>query len=309
MATIYGFLIKFFIFCFHMLTKKYINPYKLIMIFGKKGCGKTTTLTKLALKYRKQGREVYCTEKLAVDGVHLIKPNVIGFVCFPPESVILIDEVGMIWDSRNFKSFKTEVRDYFKLQRHYRNTVYMFSQTFDIDKKLRDLTDEMWLLVNMFRVFSYGKKISKKIVLNASTADSPSSIAENLEFDSLLLFALGSRMFTFIPKYVSKYDSYSLFSDLPDFKPTFTYIASPPSPKHYSPSIWLALGKCIVYDYLLLFLVYWNQGREVELQDYPSFTYRLDFKNPLLTILEYLEKIHVSFSLKRQNKKNKKSMK
>ena len=277
------------------------------MIFGKKGCGKTTTLTKLALKYRRQGREVYCTEKLAVDGVHLINPNVIGFVCFPPESVILIDEVGMVWDSRNFKSFKTEVRDYFKLQRHYRNTVYMFSQTFDIDKKLRDLTDEMWLLVNMFRVFSYGKKISKKIVLNASTADSPSSIAENLEFDSLLLFAFGSRMFTYIPKYVNKYDSYSLFSNLPDFKPTFTYIASPPLPKFYSPSTCLSLGKCIFYDYFLLFTCCLTKNREVELEDYPSFTYRLDFKNPLLTMFERFHTIYVSFSLQKDRTKKGKS--
>ena len=272
------------------------------MIFGKKGCGKTTTLTKLALKYRKQGREVYCTEKLAVDGVHLISPSIIGYVCFPEESVILIDEVGMVWDNRNFKAFKTEVRDYFKLQRHYRNTVYMFSQTFDIDKKLRDLTDEMWLLVNMFRVFSYGKKISKRIVLNASTADAPSSIAENLEFDPLLFFALGSRMFTFIPKYVNKYDSYSLFNDLPSFQPTFTYIASPPRPKHYSPSVWKSLIICIIYDHYQVIRYWLKASREVELLDYPLFIYRLDFKNPLETIFEW---IHV-LSLKRQNKKGKK---
>ena len=276
------------------------------MIFGKKGCGKTTTLTKLALKYRKEGREVYCTEKLAVDGVHLINPSIIGYVCFPEESVILIDEVGMVWDNRNFKAFKTEVRDYFKLQRHYRNTVYMFSQTFDIDKKLRDLTDEMWLLVNMFRVFSYGKKISKKIVLNASTADAPSSIAENLEFDPLLFFALGSRMFTFIPKYVNKYDSYSLFNDLPSFQPTFTYIASPPRPKHYSPSVWKSLIMCIIYDHYQSIRYYLKFSREVELLYHPSFTYRLDFKNPLITVCQHLKMSFGSLSKKRQNKKRKK---
>lgn len=41
-------------FLFLKLTDKYVNPYKLIMIFGKKGSGKTTTLTKIALKELKK---------------------------------------------------------------------------------------------------------------------------------------------------------------------------------------------------------------------------------------------------------------
>ena len=51
-------------------------------------------------------------------------------------SVIFIDEVGMIWDNRDFASFAHCVRDWFKLQRHYKCKVYLFSQSFDIDKKL-----------------------------------------------------------------------------------------------------------------------------------------------------------------------------
>ena len=58
----------------------------------------------------------------------------------------------MIWDNRHFKDFKPEVRDWFKLQRHYRVKVYLFSQTFDIDKKLRDLTDDMFLIEKKFRI-------------------------------------------------------------------------------------------------------------------------------------------------------------
>lgn len=84
----------------------------------------------------------------------------------------------------------------------------MFSQTFDIDKKIRDLTDEMYLVEKKLRVFSYAKRILKRTVLNKSSAEAPSKIDEDLVFDSLLLFWCGSRRFTFIPKYAKYYDSF-----------------------------------------------------------------------------------------------------
>lgn len=44
---------------FHLVTRRFLNPYKLIFIFGKKGSGKSTVLSKLAYRYIKQGKEVY----------------------------------------------------------------------------------------------------------------------------------------------------------------------------------------------------------------------------------------------------------
>lgn len=192
---------------YHYSTKKYLNPYKLTMIFGKKGCGKTTLLTKLALQYNKKNIPVFCTEK--IPGTYLINPQDVGYVELPENSVLLMDEVGMCYDNRQFKNFKTEVRDWFKLQRHRKVRVYLFSQTFDIDKKLRDLTDEMYLVEKKFRVFSYSKRILKRTVLNKSTAESPSKLDEDLVFDSVLLFWCGSRKLTFIPFYTRYFDSFS----------------------------------------------------------------------------------------------------
>lgn len=191
---------------YHFATRKYLNPYKLTMIFGKKGSGKSTLLTKLALQYQRRGIPVFSTEK--IPGCYLITPSDIGYTEFPEGCVLLIDEVGMIWDNRNFKTFKPAVRDWFKLQRHRKITVYLFSQTFDVDKKIRDLTDEMYLVEKKFRVFSYAKRILKRTVLNKSTAESPSKLDEDLVFDSLLLFWCGSRRFTFIPKYAKYFDSF-----------------------------------------------------------------------------------------------------
>ena len=208
-------LVPLFLLLYHFLTKKYLNPYKLIFIFGKKGSGKSTLLVRLAIEYLKCGRPVYSTEK--IPGTFHISYEDIGYKLFPPESVIIVDEVGMVWDNRNFKNFKNEVRDYFKLQRHYRHTVILASQTFDVDLKIRNLADEMYLVTKAFRVFSYAKRILRQTVLVKSSAEAPSKIDEDLVFDSLLFFWAGSRKLTFIPKYAKYFDSF-VTPELPEGK-------------------------------------------------------------------------------------------
>lgn len=210
-----------FLGAFHFFTRKYVNPYKLTMIFGKKGAGKSTLMVRLAYQYLSHGWDVYCTERL--DGCYYIDYNDIGFKNIPPRSVLLIDEAGMVWDNRNFKNFKTEVRDWFKLQRHYKVKVVLFSQTFDIDKKLRDLTDDMYLCTNVARVFSWAKRIRRKVVLTKPQGDSPARIDEELRFDSFLFWPLGSRILTFIPRYAPYFNSHSC-PVLPDKE----YVYNPP---------------------------------------------------------------------------------
>lgn len=191
---------------FHFCTRKYLNPYKLIMVFGKKGSGKTTLLTKLAVQHYRKGWKVYSTEP--VPYAYLVEPEQIGFIHFDPGSVLLIDEVGMIYDNRNYKQFKPEVRDFFKLQRHYKVKCYMFSQTFDIDVKLRNLCDSMYLVTNRLRVFSWAKRIRRTTVLVEASGDAPSRIDENLEFEPFLLWPFGTRFLTFIPHWSKLFDSH-----------------------------------------------------------------------------------------------------
>lgn len=207
--TLIGFGIFAVLFTFCMvLFMKYRNPYKLIMVFGKKGAGKTTFLAKTAFKYVRKGRPVYST--VYVPGTYLFDVSQIGFKSFPENAVIFIDEVGMIWDNRNFKNFKPEVRDYFKLQRHYRHTVYLFSQTFDIDVKLRNLTDSMYLLRCHMGWLSVARKIKRDIVLVQPTGESESRIADSLEFVPLIysLFGAQTCIFTYIPHWVKLFDSF-----------------------------------------------------------------------------------------------------
>lgn len=192
--------------------RKYYNPYKLYMVFGKKGAGKSTYLTMLAVKYAKAGRPVYST--LNVPYAYKLDYNDIGFKSFPPRSVLLIDEVGMIWDNRNFKNFKSEVRDYFKLQRHYRHTVYLFSQSFDVDLKLRTLTDRMYLLVNPLGWFTYIRSITRSITVTEASSQAESRIADQLHLSGIAGLLFGSSKIMLIPRYAKYFDSF-IVDELP----------------------------------------------------------------------------------------------
>lgn len=206
------FLVLFIVllFAFALFARKYANPYKLIMVFGKKGSGKSTLIAKLALRFIKSGKTVYSNIELNIPEVRVFNVQNIGKFVFPEESIVFIDEVGMIWDNRDYKNFRTDVRDYFKLQRHYKNTVYLFSQTFDIDVKLRNLTDYMFMVKNYGNVFSVAHRVSRKLVVVEPTADSEGRIAEGYELQPLFLQLLGMRIvhFTFIPRWTKYFNSF-----------------------------------------------------------------------------------------------------
>lgn len=186
---------------------KYRNPYKLYMVFGKKGSGKTTLITKLAIKYIRAGRTVYST--VPVPGTYGFDPKKIGQLQFKPNSVIFVDEVGMIFDNRDFKAFKGDTRDWFKLQRHYGCTVYLFSQAFDIDKKLRDLTDHMYLITNWFNCISVARKINRYItIVHSDSGTGESHLADDMDFTPWFTIPFGGALFTWIPAWTKYFDSF-----------------------------------------------------------------------------------------------------
>lgn len=187
-----------------MIFRKYRNPWRLYMIFGKKGSGKSSFLIKLAYKYLKKGYKVYTNmEDCVIPGVRIINIQHVGDYVPETNSLLLLDEVGMVWDSRDYKKFKPEVRDFFKLQRHYKVICYLASQTFDIDKKIRDLTDSMMLCTSFMTAWSLGRTISRRFVLTSPQGDSESRISEQLVFEKPWHWKL-----TYIPRWAKGYDSY-----------------------------------------------------------------------------------------------------
>lgn len=207
-----------FLSVWHVATRKYLNPYKLYLVFGKKGSGKSTYLVKLAQQHLKRGWIVYTNmDELFMPGVRHFNIQHLGDFVPEARSLLLLDEVGMIWDNRDYKVFKPGVRDFFKLQRHYHVKVYMASQTFDVDKKLRDLTDGMYLHQNIARVFTVGKRITRKVVLTQSTSEAESRISEDL-----VMLPFWDWTYTYIPRWSKFFDSHSI----PD-KPHLEYTTDP----------------------------------------------------------------------------------
>lgn len=174
------------------------------MIFGKKGSGKSTYLCKLAKEYQKKGFTVYTNmSDCTIKGIRIIDPENLGSYVPEKKSCVLLDEVGMLYDNRNYKSFRPEVRDFFKLQRHYNTVVFLASQSFDVDKKLRDLTDRMYLVNSLFPWLSLVRPISKKIALVEASSMGESRIVDNLKFSFFTSWKL-----IFIPKFVKCFDSF-----------------------------------------------------------------------------------------------------
>ena len=194
---------------FHFATIKYLNPYKLIFVFGKKGSGKSTLLTKWALQHQKRGWTVFSDDP--IPGCYLYDPAELGRYELPWKSLVIVNEAGMIWHSRNFKKFPEETRHWFKLQRHRGVKVILASQSFDVDKSIRDLADGMYLVTNKFRIFSYGKRILRFPDLVEATGDSQSEarLVDQLKFDTFLLCFFGSRTLTYIPHWIPYFSSFA----------------------------------------------------------------------------------------------------
>lgn len=220
--------IIFFIFGTLMLVTvyygiKFSNPYKLYFIFGKKGVGKSTFMTKLAYQYSKKGYTVFCTDD-SIGNTYTFDTANFGKYKFPERSVILIDEVSLLWSNRDFKTFGRDIEKQFRFQRKDRLIIFLFSQSFDVDKKVRDLCDSMYLAEKRFNCIVWLKKISKNPTITEADSRGESRVTENLEFEPFLFFWLGSRKFVWLPKWVKMFDSYSTFGWQRDPMPAdFTY--------------------------------------------------------------------------------------
>lgn len=192
------------LFCLCLYGLKWKNDYRLIMIFGKKGSGKSTYFCKIAYKYLQKGWYVYTNmPDLVLPKIRHFEMSNLG-ICTPPaNTVLLVDEAGIYFDNRKFKSFSDDLTKWFKLQRHYKCRVYMASQGFDVDAKLRTLTDVMYLHMCLFNCISIGKRINKSVTLTESTSEAESRIATDLKFAPFWNWT-----FTWIPRWTCYFKSF-----------------------------------------------------------------------------------------------------
>lgn len=171
------------------------------MIFGKKGSGKSTLLTKYSVKFNQLGWHVF--SDTAIFGTYKLDANWMGVYDFPPNSVLLIDEGAIVFHQRNWKQFKASMKDFFILQRHKRVYVIVASQSFNVDKVIRDLTDELYLCVNYMNVFTMAKRIHRGVKLANQESDSEGFIGDSYSWDLPWTWS-----FVWIPRWVKFFNSF-----------------------------------------------------------------------------------------------------
>lgn len=197
----YFLLILLVVFC--ILSYKYRNPWKLYFIFGKKGSGKSCLMINKMLKYLKKGFIVYTDIKVKYPGIRIIDPNDLKDHWPEENCAIFIDEAQLYWDNRDFKNFAKGFLEFFSLQRKCKAVCYMNSQSFDIDKKIRDRADGLILQTNIGNIISVSRPILKKIKLVEATAEGESKIADNLKFSSIFTYK-----FYYMPKFFKYFESF-----------------------------------------------------------------------------------------------------
>jgi len=142
--------------------------------FGVPGVGKSTILVREYKKLRKKYDHVY-TLNLQIKGVEMITKEDLEKYKFK-NTLILWDEITMDADNREFKTFSKDLRDFFLLHRHFGCDVVYATQNFEnVDKKVKDLTCELWYMsksvVPLLGVFTTAKRIYRKININEHTSE------------------------------------------------------------------------------------------------------------------------------------------
>ena len=142
--------------------------------FGVPGCGKSTTLVKEYKKNKKKYDYIY-TINLKIKGVPMITKEDLENFKFK-NTLILWDEITMDADNREFKSFSKDLRDFFILHRHLGCDIIYATQNFEnVDKKVRDLTCELWYMqksvVPLLGQFTTTKRIYRTININEHTSE------------------------------------------------------------------------------------------------------------------------------------------
>lgn len=189
----------------HLLTRKYLSPYTFTLVFGKKGVGKSLSMQKDILKHLKRGWKVYADSNTNIKDVVMIDASKIYTYRFPRNSLIVIDEINLLWDNRDFKKFDKNIQDWFREQRKKGIKIIAYSQTFDCDKKLRDLTDTLAIQRKFMRVWTVRRYYVKTPrIISAEEARDTAKIADDYVKVPLLFRGVD---FTYIPKYVKCYDT------------------------------------------------------------------------------------------------------
>lgn len=178
--------------------------------FGLPGAGKSSMLAKIAhdeLRLMKKGKSPYkrILSNYYIEGCEEIIFSDLG-VYDTSESLILLDEITLDADSRDFKTFSKQLKEFFILHRHYHCDVVYATQAFDaVDKKIRDLTHNLFYLKKAGQL-TYATAIYRKITI---TEDSDIKMGYEIPSIIKILIDMKHNMrFCWRPRYYWMFDSF-----------------------------------------------------------------------------------------------------
>lgn len=207
-------LIYFALFFLSFLCPK--HPHVLNVYFGVPGSGKTTFaayLTKWALheniiirlcrrfnnpvsrlilksKYLKRRIDVY--SNVPITGAYQLNPKDDIGVYMIQNAKIIIDEAGIEYNNRNFKTFPPEAIYFYKYHRHYQTSVDVFSQSYeDMDITLRRLAQNFYVVRRSLIPFCVvARRIRRKVGVDENTKQIADLYSMGLPiFDTKRIFA------------------------------------------------------------------------------------------------------------------------
>lgn len=202
-------------------------PHVLNVYFGVPGSGKTTFAAYLARQCVRQSRIITWAQdspstlarrildsrffkrampvysNVPITGAYHLDPqNDIGkfMIC---DGKVIIDEAGIEYNNRNFKSFPPDAVYWYKYHRHYECSVDVFSQSYeDMDITLRRLAQNYFVVKkSLIPFFIVCKKIRRKVGID----DNTHQIIDKYFFD---LPVIGSK-WVFCPPLWKMFNSFS----------------------------------------------------------------------------------------------------
>ena len=137
--------------------------------FGSPGVGKTTLACKFAkLKLRKY-QNTFLNFDNTVPGCGTADLNGLGEWTFPDYSSIGIDEAGIDFNNRAYKTLPKPLIAWLKKHRHYRCNVDVFSQSWeDMDITIRRLSNELWYM-SKIGPWTLCRRVYKRVTVNKDT--------------------------------------------------------------------------------------------------------------------------------------------
>lgn len=202
--------------------RNYKNYYPCILFIGLPGSGKTTEMTKQAIMHTRGSfiqRLLKVKPRFQTVYANMYLPNSFEFEAddlgkfkVPEDTLMIVDEAGIYFDSRKFKTFSNYARDFLKLHRQHKVKMIFASQSTDVDKKIRDICDEIWIMKCIAGVLVVKRRVKKAITVSNNTVNNSGSDSGtiNLGGDVVEKYKyVGLPRFTFVPRYVEFFKSYN----------------------------------------------------------------------------------------------------